>query len=83
MRKLACITVAAVLAVSLTGCAAPRDPIYKVYDENGDTGRIALVLTECTTEDSDNCYWDAATMGNGEGTSFVVIDGVVFFPEME
>lgn len=32
-------------------------------------------LPPCPTEDSDNCYWDAQTMGNGEGQSFVTQDG--------
>jgi hypothetical protein len=30
-----------------------------------------IELTECKTEDSTMCYWDAKTRGNGEGTSFV------------
>lgn len=39
-------------------------------------------LTACATEDSDNCYWDAATHGNGTGTSFISLDGVLYFAEM-
>lgn len=34
-------------------------------------------LPPCATEDSDNCVWDAAKMGNGEGESFYVVDGAV------
>lgn len=30
-------------------------------------------LTPCATEDSDNCYWDADTMGNKRGNDSVVI----------
>ena len=30
-------------------------------------------LPACQTEDSDNCYWDADTMGNGQGHDSVVI----------
>lgn len=30
-------------------------------------------LPACVTEDQDNCYWDAQTMGNGQGTDSVVI----------
>jgi hypothetical protein len=41
-----------------------------------------ITLTACATEDSDNCYWDAATMGNGEGLSFVVIDGTVYYEDV-
>jgi hypothetical protein len=28
-------------------------------------------LKPCKTEDSSGCYWDAKTMGNGRGHSFV------------
>jgi hypothetical protein len=37
--------------------------------------------TPCAQEDSDNCYWDAEEQGNGEGTSFVAIDGNVYYGE--
>lgn len=36
-------------------------------------------LPACITEDSDNCYWDAQTMGNGKGRSFTVINGEVTY----
>lgn len=36
-------------------------------------------LPPCLTEDSDNCYWDSATHGNGQGRSFYVIDGQVTY----
>lgn len=39
-----------------------------------------LTLIPCAQEDSVNCYWDAARMGNGEGTSFVNIDGTMYYP---
>lgn len=29
------------------------------------------LLPPCATEDSENCYWDADTMGNGEGHDVV------------
>lgn len=32
------------------------------------------LLGPCPTEDSTNCYWDAQTMGNGEGHDFVIIE---------
>ena len=32
-------------------------------------------LPDCPTEDSDNCYWDAQTQGNGQGHSFYTIMG--------
>lgn len=31
-------------------------------------------LPECITEDSTMCYWDAASMGNGEGRSYIAWD---------
>jgi hypothetical protein len=37
------------------------------------------ILLPCPTEDSDNCWWDATEHGNGEGLSFVVIDGKVTY----
>lgn len=38
-----------------------------------------VVLMPCATEDSDQCYWDAQEQGNGQGRSFVVLDGTVYF----
>lgn len=38
-----------------------------------------IELPPCATEDSDNCWWDAARDGNGEGRSFVVIDGQISY----
>lgn len=36
-------------------------------------------LKPCVTEDqTTDCYWDAKTRGNGQGTSFVVVDGTVY-----
>lgn len=32
-------------------------------------------LPPCVTEDSRNCYWNARTMGNGGGKSFVDLGG--------
>ncbi len=43
------------------------------------TAETEAPLPPCATEDSDNCYWDADTMGNGEGRSFTVRDGVVTY----
>lgn len=33
----------------------------------------------CELEDSTNCYWNAPTMGNGEGSSFVNLDGTITY----
>lgn len=34
-----------------------------------------LAVPACPTEDSNNCYWDAQTQGNGRGQSFIDIGG--------
>lgn len=36
-------------------------------------------LPPCAQEDSENCYWDAATRGNGVGDSFVNLAGVTYY----
>ena len=36
-------------------------------------------LPPCVAEDSDNCYWDARTMGNRQGDSFVTISGFTHY----
>lgn len=51
---------------------APEDVIDSLPD---------IVLVPCPEEDSRNCYWDAATMGNGVGRSFVNIDGRMYYEE--
>lgn len=38
-------------------------------------------LPACEQEDSQNCYWDASTMGNGTGRSFVNLNGTYFYAE--
>lgn len=35
-------------------------------------------LPPCAFEDSSDCYWNAATRGNGYGESFVDIGGLLF-----
>ena len=35
----------------------------------------AVTLRACQTEDSVNCYWLADVFGNGEGRSFVDLNG--------
>jgi len=40
-----------------------------------------LNLRPCLVEDDENCYWDAARMGNGQGTSFIRLDGITYYPE--
>lgn len=33
----------------------------------------------CATEDSTNCFWNADTMGNGTGNSFIDINGTAYY----
>lgn len=42
-------------------------------------GAIADTFPACPTEDSANCVWNAATMGNGQGNSFIDIDGTAYY----
>lgn len=49
-----------------------------VEHNNSATPEGTIVLSECQTEDSTNCYWDAAR-SNGIGRSFVDIAGVQYF----
>ncbi len=38
-------------------------------------------LFPCPVEDAQNCYWDATSAGNGEGTSFIDFGGTAYYPE--
>ena len=40
---------------------------------------LFAVLPACPTEDSDMCAWDAATQGDGTGTSFVSLFGTAYY----
>ena len=39
----------------------------------------ATIASPCQTEDSRNCTWYADVQGNGQGTSFVDIAGMVIY----
>jgi hypothetical protein len=57
----------------------PPVPVNEPMTPNG--GYFpTLTLRPCPVEDADNCYWDAARMGNGQGTSFITVDGVTYYP---
>lgn len=45
---------------------------------SADASREFASLPPCATEDATDCAWDAATQGNGEGTSFVNYEGVTY-----
>jgi len=38
-----------------------------------------IVLPPCVSEDAHNCYWDAQSMRNHVGKSFIDIDGEVLY----
>jgi len=39
----------------------------------------AAILGPCPTEDSENCIWNAQTMGNHAGRSFIRWEGVTYY----
>jgi len=51
----------------------PYAGVPRCTDAIADAGGICHgePLPPCPTEDSHDCYWDARTMGNGEGRSFI------------
>lgn len=42
-------------------------------------GALGELFPACITEDSHNCFWNAATMGNGTGNSFIDINGTAYY----
>lgn len=40
---------------------------------------FAVTMPACPTEDSNNCYWSAHVQGNGQGRSFAVVAGHVYY----
>lgn len=40
---------------------------------------LAAPLPPCAFEDSTWCYWDASTMGNGSGRSFIALGDRPFY----
>ncbi len=61
------------------------DTMIGIFDTAADCDEIAWVMSPhvsaasliceeippCKTEDSTECFWDAETMGNGNGNSFI------------
>lgn len=39
----------------------------------------SVELPPCATEDSSNCVWDSRVQGNGQGNSFVDVDGTAYY----
>lgn len=40
---------------------------------------IAYAIVPCPTEDSTNCVWDSRVQGNGQGDSFVDVNGTAYY----
>ena len=39
-------------------------------------------VPNCESEDDNNCYWNAATSGNGTGQSFIDVNGeAIYLPK--
>lgn len=36
-------------------------------------------VSNCESEDASNCYWNAAASGNGNGQSFIDINGTAIY----
>lgn len=69
-----------ILAASIMiSCAAGLGTWIAVLADEESVLGSSTNLEPCATEDSDNCYWDAELQGNGEGRSFVTIDGHVYY----
>lgn len=68
----------ALTAAFLVGLAAASGYGAPSHSEVN-ASNAAHSLPACATEDSDNCYWDAATRSNGQGHSFFVISGHVTY----
>ena len=42
---------------------------------------LIAVLPPCSAEDQHNCYFDASTIGNGVGHSYVDLNGTLIYPK--
>lgn len=69
---------AAYTALLGTVVLAPHWIAYTLVPEYS-YGALADAFPACITEDSTNCYWNAATMGNGTGNSFLDINGIAYY----
>lgn len=65
---LACVAVGVVIYAGVAGAFDHHDQVT-----------VQLTLPPCVTEDSNDCYWDAAHRGTHHGWSFVNIRGTVFY----
>jgi hypothetical protein len=70
---------AEIAATALVGAATVAFVVSMLTGMSEPTGKVEL--SPCAAEDSENCYWNAQDRGNGEGTSFIRLDGVTYYPE--
>lgn len=60
-------------------------PLFVLSVSSAFLGGVALVmifvsvyfLDPCPTEDSRNCHWNAQEQGNGQGQSFIDVEGII------
>lgn len=69
----AVVRLIAYMAIIAAAILIPHAIVNTVMPYTDAELRVSL-STPCATEDSINCYWDA-TMGNGEGESYIDVDG--------
>lgn len=54
-------------------------PHWIAYTLVPETAHGGLSIPECATEDSTNCFWDATIKGNGQGNSFIDVNGTAYY----
>ena len=92
LGTIAVLTVGIATTAACTPEPAPAAPAPTVTPPAGSAATIPLPrsvidqfpdlsLAPCATEDAQNCYWDAATMGNGTGVSFINWAGTYYYAE--
>lgn len=68
-----CLGVIVYVVVALMAASAQFDRLYAFHDITG--------VPACVTEDSTDCFWNAKLHGNGQGQSFINIEGESYFLE--
>ena len=68
-------------AIFIAVCALVAGIVFGILLATPEPGTIRL--GPCQTEDSTNCYWDAAQHGNGQGVPFLSVDGETYYPALD
>lgn len=71
MKRIAHLTIGAIVGVALTVAVSPALGAGTVHGPGSNPPNWMTVA--CPTEDSAACYWDASTQGDGLGHSFYSI----------